>query len=119
MAFSYSPRGQSPNNAGELLLGPECDRFLARARQEYDRVIIDSIPVFAADDTTSLAPRTDGVIFVVRDSFTSTRTVRRALELLYDRQSVVLGLVYNRANTRAHSYDYYKYSEYYGHAKTA
>ena len=113
------PRGQSPNNAGELLLGPECDRFLARARQEYDRVIIDSIPVFAADDTTSLAPRTDGVIFVVRDSFTSTRTVRRALELLYDRQSVVLGLVYNRANTRAHSYDYYKYSEYYGHAKTA
>jgi capsular exopolysaccharide synthesis family protein len=113
------PRGQSPHNAGELLLGPECDRFLARARQEYDRVIIDSIPVFAADDTTSLAPRTDGVIFVVRNSFASTRTVRSALELLYDRQAMVLGLVYNRANSRAHSYDYYKYNKYYARAKTA
>jgi Mrp family chromosome partitioning ATPase len=111
------PRGQSPHNAGELLLGPECDRFLARARQEYDRVIIDSIPVFAADDTTSLAPRTDGVIFVVRNSFASTRTVRSALELLYDRQAMVLGLVYNRANSRAHSYDYYKYNKYYARAK--
>jgi Mrp family chromosome partitioning ATPase/uncharacterized protein involved in exopolysaccharide biosynthesis len=111
------PRGTSPSNAGELLLGPECDRFLARARQEYDRVIIDSIPVFAADDTTSLAPRTDGVIFVVRNSFASTRTVRSALELLYDRQALVLGLVYNRANSRAPSYDYYKYAKYY-HSKT-
>jgi Mrp family chromosome partitioning ATPase len=111
------PRGQSPHNAGELLLGPECDRFLARARQEYDRVIMDSIPVFAADDTTSLAPRTDGVIFVVRNSYASTRTLRSALELLYDRQAVVLGLVYNRANSRAHSYDYYKYNKYYARAK--
>lgn len=107
------PRGQSPDNAGELLLGPECDRFLARARQEYDCVIIDSIPVFAADDATSLAPRTDGVIFVVRNSYASTRTVRSALAMLYDRQAMVLGLVYNRANSRAHSYDYYKYNKYY------
>jgi Mrp family chromosome partitioning ATPase/uncharacterized protein involved in exopolysaccharide biosynthesis len=107
------PRGQSPDNAGELLLGPECDRFLARARQEYDCVIIDSIPVFAADDATSLAPRTDGVIFVVRNSYASTRTVRSALAMLYDRQAMVLGLVYNRANSRAPSYDYYKYNKYY------
>jgi capsular exopolysaccharide synthesis family protein len=113
------PRGQSPDNAGELLLGPGCDRFLARARQEYDRVIIDSIPVFAADDTTSLAPRTDGVIFVVRDSFTRIRTARRALEMLYDRQAVVLGLVFNWANTREHSDDYYKYQKYYDRARTA
>jgi receptor protein-tyrosine kinase len=94
-------------------LGPECDRFLARARQEYDCVIIDSIPVFAADDATSLAPRTDGVIFVVRNSYASTRTVRSALAMLYDRQAMVLGLVYNRANSRAPSYDYYKYNKYY------
>jgi capsular exopolysaccharide synthesis family protein len=113
------PRGQSPENAGELLLGPACDRFLERARQEYDRVIIDSIPVFAADDTTSLAPRTDGVIFVVRDSFTRIRTARLALEMLYDRQAEVLGLVFNRAKTRWHSNNYYKYQQYYGRARAA
>jgi capsular exopolysaccharide synthesis family protein len=113
------PRGQSPDNAGELLLGQGCDRFLARAREEYDRVIIDSIPVFAADDTASLAPRTDGVVFVVRGSFTRIRTARPALEMLYDRQAVVLGLVFNRANTQEHYDNYYRYQQYYGHTRAA
>ena len=41
------------------------------------------------------------------------------MELLYDRQAKVLGLVFNRANSRAHSYDYYKYNKYYARAKPA
>jgi Mrp family chromosome partitioning ATPase len=65
------PRGKAENNSGALFLGPNCDQLLARARNEFDCVIVDSIPVFAADDTTSLAPKLDGVLFVVRDSFTS------------------------------------------------
>jgi hypothetical protein len=39
--------------------------------------------------------------------------------MLYDRQAEVLGLVFNRAKTRRHSNNYYKYQQYYGHARTA
>ncbi|MGO9202538.1 MAG: polysaccharide biosynthesis tyrosine autokinase [Limisphaerales bacterium] len=112
------PRGRSVDTPGELLLGPNCSRLLERVRKEYDCVILDSIPVFAADDTTSLAPKLDGILFVVRSSFTSADTARSALELLYERQAKVLGLVFNRANGKAKSYKYYKYASYYQNSKT-
>jgi Mrp family chromosome partitioning ATPase len=45
----------------------------------------------AADDVTSLAPRVDGVIFVVRAEFTSARVARTSLDMLYQRKARVLG----------------------------
>ena len=111
------PRGKTARNSGELFLSEKCDRLLARMREDYDCVILDSIPVFAADDTTSLAPKVDGVLFVMRNSFTSADTARHALELLYERQAKVLGLVFNRANSASRSYKYYKYAKYY-HSET-
>ena len=115
--LTLMPRGKHLDNTGELFLAPSCDRLLARVRKEFDCVIIDSIPIFAADDTTSLAPKVDGVLFVVRHSFTSADTARHALEMLYERQVKVLGIVFNRANPTARSYRYYKYGEYYHSAK--
>lgn len=106
------PRGQSTTQSGELFLGQSCDRLLAQARAEFDCVIVDSIPIFAADDTTTLAPKMDGVVFVIRSSYTGSHTARRALELLYERQAKVLGLVFNRADSSGRGYQYYKYSQY-------
>jgi len=34
------------------------------------------------------------------------------LDQLYQRQAKILGVVFNRANTSAGSYHYYKYKEY-------
>jgi hypothetical protein len=45
--------------------------------------------------------------------------VRAALELLCQRQARVLGLIYNRADSSARSYYYYRHSEYYGAAQPA
>lgn len=107
------PRGSRSNQAGEMFLGAAFDRLLQDARQQYDFVVVDTIPVFAADDTSTLAPKADGVLFVVRREFTSSRLAQEALELLYQRQTKVLGIVFNRVNSRSSSYGYYKYSEYY------
>lgn len=113
------PCGNVLHNSGELLLGRVMDELLAQVREAYDCVVMDSMPVFAADDTTSLAPKMDGVIFVIRNSFSSARTTQRALEMLYDRQAKILGLVYNRANSDSRSYYYYKYAAYERAAKSA
>jgi Mrp family chromosome partitioning ATPase len=69
--------------------------------------------VFAADDATTLAPKVDGTLFVVRNHYSGARQVREALELLLRRQAKVLGVVFNRANASARSYHYYKYADYY------
>jgi succinoglycan biosynthesis transport protein ExoP len=117
--FSFIARGAISNNPGDLFLTSALDQKLALLRQEYDYILIDSSPVFAADDATTLAPKVDGTLFIVRSRFSRARAVREALNLLHQRQARVLGLVLNRADATARSYHYYNYSEYYQAAKPA
>ncbi len=110
--LSILARGARSNQISEHFLGPSFDRLLKAARASFDFIIFDTVPVFAADDTTTLAPKADGVLFVVRREFTSSRLAQEALELLYQRQARVLGIVFNRVDTQARGYSYYKYDAY-------
>lgn len=111
--FEFIARGAISRNPGDLFLGPAFDQILTQVRQKYDYVIIDSSPVFAADDSSTLAPKVDGTLFVVRSRFSQGRVVREALEILFQRQAKVLGLVLNRSDATSRSYYAYKYAEYY------
>jgi capsular exopolysaccharide synthesis family protein len=104
-------------NPGELLLGAALDELLAYWRSQFDYVIIDSCPILAADYATTLAAKVDGTLFVVRSRFSSERQVRSALDILQNRRTRILGVVFNRADPR--SYDYYNYASYYDEAGTA
>jgi len=89
------------------------EKFLKDAAQEYDYVLIDTAPVMAADDVTSLAPRVDGIIFVVRAEYTSSRVAHAALNMLYQRKANVLGLVFNSVHVSTGDYYYYyRYQDY-------
>ena len=110
--LAFLSRGKALGHSSDVFLGHAFDQVLARMRQQFDYVLIDSSPVFATDDATTLAPKVDGTFFVVRGNFSSTRQVREALELLRQRQAKVLGLIFNRADASAHSYYYYKYADY-------
>jgi polysaccharide biosynthesis transport protein len=107
------PRGKTLGQPSEHLLRESTDALLKDIYQNYDYVIIDSSPVLAADDTTSLAPKIDATLFVVRLSYTSARLTRKALELLYSRQVNVPGVILNFVDTSLPEYYYYQYSEYY------
>ncbi len=117
--LSLLPRGNPINNPGENFLKRETNRLLAEMYGLYDYVIIDSAPVMVADDTTSLAPKIDATIFVLRFGSSSGRASRKALELLSRRQANVLGLVCNDVEVSAQEYYYYRYPEYYGEAAEA
>jgi capsular exopolysaccharide synthesis family protein len=112
--FAFIASGAISSNSGDLFLGTLFDRVLAWLRQEFDYVIIDSSPVFAADDAATLAPRVDATLFVVRSRYSRTGPVREALELLYQRQARIMGVIFNQADASARSYYYYKYADYYG-----
>ncbi len=104
--LSFLPPGRRVSNPGELFLSAVTDKFLRRIYDEYDYVVIDSVPVLAADDTTSLAPKVEGIVFVMRASTTTTRIAQRALDLLHARQGYVLGAVCNRGANEIAEYDY-------------
>jgi polysaccharide biosynthesis transport protein len=108
------PRGAITHRSSELFIGPVMGKFLQESIKEYDYVLIDTVPVMAADDVTSLAPRVDGVIFVIRAEFTSARVARASLDMLYQRKARVLGLVFNAVRPSAGNYYYYyRYRDYY------
>jgi Mrp family chromosome partitioning ATPase len=95
------------------------DQILTRLRQQFDYVLIDSSPLFAADDASCLAPKVDGTLFVVRRGHSSARAASEALDLLARRQARVLGVVFNGADASARGYYYYKYADYNTSTKTA
>ena len=107
------PRGKTLSQPSEHLLRDSTEALLKEIYQHYDYIIIDSSPVLAADDTTSLAPKIDATIFVVRLSYTSARLTKKALELLYGRQVNIPGVILNFVDTSLPEYYYYQYSEYY------
>jgi capsular exopolysaccharide synthesis family protein len=107
------PRGKTLSQPSEQLLRDSTEALFKELYQHYDYVIIDSSPVLAADDTTSIAPKIDATIFVVRLSYTSARLTKKALELLYGRQVNIPGVILNFVDTSLPDYYYYQYSEYY------
>jgi succinoglycan biosynthesis transport protein ExoP len=107
------PQGAFAPNASELFISGATKEFLRNAAAKYDYVILDTVPVMAADDVTSLAPHVDGVIFVIRAEFTSARVARAALYSLYQRQVRVLGLAFNSARPSFEDHYYYRYKDYY------
>jgi capsular exopolysaccharide synthesis family protein len=106
------PCGKRGGNPGELLLGSSADNLLEHVSGGFDYIVLDSAPVLAADDTASLAPKVDGVVLVVRESFTRASASQQAIDQLLERQSNVLGVIFNRVNTHRRSHQLYKYAEY-------
>ncbi len=109
--------GATVSNPGELYLSSATDRFLKEVYPTYDYIIIDSSPVMAADDTTSLAPKTDATIFVFRFTSSSARVSRKAIEFLRDRQANIIGIVCNDVSEAMQEYHYHRYPDYCGPAK--
>jgi succinoglycan biosynthesis transport protein ExoP len=112
-SLAILPRGRTLSQPSEHLLRESTEVLLKEMYSTFDYILIDSSPVLAADDTTSLAPKIDATIFVVRLGYTSARLTRKGLELLYDRQVNVPGVILNFVDTSLPEYYYYQYSEYY------
>ena len=109
------PRGKGGTGPSEYFMSDASDKFLREIYSAgYDRIIFDSAPILATDDTACLAPKVDATLFVVRSESSSMRLTRTALDALHKRQVNVLGLILNAANLRSSEYHYYhKYGDYY------
>jgi len=107
------PRGVALDQTSELFLSPQAAEMLQEMGKEYDYVIFDSAPVLVADDTASFAPKVDTVLFIVRMSSTMARLTAKALDLLYERQVNVGGVILNRSSSNLKEYTYYNYASYY------
>jgi capsular exopolysaccharide synthesis family protein len=104
------PAGLTPPNAAELLSGDRFATLLARLRQEYDHLIIDSPPIMGLADAPLIGHRMDAVLLVVESHGIRAALVRRAFKRLIAARVRVVGVVLTKfRNDRAHlgyGYDY-------------
>jgi capsular exopolysaccharide synthesis family protein len=101
--------GPHPPNPSALLGSPRLDTLLDLLRERYERVIIDTAPISVAADSSVLASRIDGTIFVVDESKTKRPDAQAALNQLAKVRAHVLGVVLNRSERdRGETYYYYR-----------
>ena len=116
--LSLLPRGNTSRNPGEMFLNQKTVSLLKHLASQFDYVIVDTAPVMAADDVASLSPNVEGVVFVIRAACTSARVARAALDVLYQREVEVLGIVFNAVESNASDYYYYRYKDYYATSRS-
>jgi succinoglycan biosynthesis transport protein ExoP len=112
--LSVLAAGPIPPNPAELLSSDTMRTWLARWRNEFDYVVIDSPPCLSVTDAVALSVEADKVIFVARAGQTTKAALRRASELLSHVNASVMGVVLNCLDSNSDDY-YTYYSPKYGY----
>jgi succinoglycan biosynthesis transport protein ExoP len=113
------PCGPIPPNPSELLHSQRFSDLIAKALEQYDRVVFDSPPLVAVTDAAVLAPQVDAVMIVVKAHHTTRDALSSALRQLRDVSANVVGGVLNDLDPRrqgygnGHYYHYYRREGYY------
>jgi capsular exopolysaccharide synthesis family protein len=109
-ALHVLPGGSNRTNPVGLLASARSREILARLRNEYQLVVLDSPPIVPIADSHILAGLCDGVVLVVRARQTRPELLRRSIESLGAARliGVVLNDVELAATPYAYAYRYYQ-----------
>lgn len=109
--------GPIPPNPTELLQSNSMTLLLENLAEHCDVVLLDSPPVLAVADAMTLAPKTQGVIFVVESGRIRLGRINEALNRLRRGGTEILGVVLNKVKEDTAGY-YNSYDAYYsGYSK--
>ena len=106
--------GVIPPNPSELLGSERMQHILARAREEYDYVLIDTPPVLPVTDALVLGRLVDGVVLVLDSGEIKVEMAKDVKAQLVHSGANILGVVLNKVRSEHHGYGY-GYYYYYGH----
>lgn len=82
LRLDYLPVCRRPVDPFALFASQQMSRLLAKLREEYDCVIVDSPPLLAITEARLLAAMVDKVLFVVKWGSTPRHVAQNALSLL-------------------------------------
>ena len=92
-----------------LIASNEIKRVIKKARSRYERIIVDSPPVFGVSDPMHLFPLVDAIVFVSFYNKTHLRAIREATRKIFDSGTPLAGAVINSVELQSHSYYYHRY----------
>lgn len=104
--------GELHGRPSQLLESAQMKLLVAEAAQNYDLVIIDTPPLRASADASTLARQSDGVILVTRPNFTVKEILSRSVSELTQNQIPILGVVVNEMTSLTEQYYRYPVNGY-------
>jgi capsular exopolysaccharide synthesis family protein len=104
--------GKISSNPLAILDSVEMSQLVARARQNYDVVLIDAPPLPVTADVLTLSKLVDGIVFVSRPGVVERESAQLAQETLGTSGQKVLGMVINAV--KSNEFDRYSYHAKYG-----
>ena len=113
------PSGEIPPNPAELLSSDEMQKVLNELATRYDYIFIDTPPVTVVTDAMVVAPKTTGVLCVVKQDVSTYDNYDAAISILKNANVKILGFIFNCSNKGSSKYQYYtkryKYSGRYNY----
>jgi len=88
--------------------------LLARAKDEFSVVLLDTPPVLAVIDPVIVSSLADSTVFIVRAGKTTRRSLQRAVEEVRRSKADIIGVVFNevRIGRQGIGTPFYHYYEY-------
>ena len=108
----FAPSGPVPPNPAELIGSPKMGEFIARARNEFDTVIIDTPPVGIVTDALLLSQLANVTMFVVRQRYTTRGSVQLLDEIYRKGEMSNVAVLVNDISASG----YYGYGLRYGYS---
>jgi len=108
------PAGPARTNLSRLLYSPRMKELIARFRDSFDTILIDSAPVLNVPDSRLLARAADAVILVVRAHKTHQEAAYAAVKCFEEDGRQILGTILNDWDPKISAYGrmYGPYSSY-------
>jgi len=104
--------GAIPQNPSELVGSARMLEFLRRARDRYDRVVLDCPPVSAVSDPLVISAMSDGVIYVAKFNKIRREHARKSVQRIQNAGIYVIGGVINDIDFEGKDSYYYQYYYY-------
>jgi capsular exopolysaccharide synthesis family protein len=108
------PSGPHPPNPAELLNSKRMRDLLAKVKDRFDTVLIDTPPVLAVIDPVIVSSLADCTVLIVQAGKTTRRALSRAVAEVRKAKAEIIGVVFNevklgRQGVGAPYYHYYQY----------
>ncbi len=94
-------------NPSELLASEAMANLLRELEEDFDYIILDTSPINIVIDALTLAKISDGVVLVVKESFSTHPELIKTIETLERVDAKILGFILN--GTKMETKDNYKY----------
>ncbi len=100
--------GENAMKGSELLSSPRMAEFIQETRSLFDIIVYDTPPITLISDTAVLLSQLHGAILVTRTRVTGTRIVPKALNMIRETNTNLIGVVLNSTTAIENKY-YHRY----------